>query len=54
MKEVPKMKTITVASVSERLHVNGSLCRRALAVLEKEGHIIPVVKHSSQVIYTRA
>merc|ERR1712110_618459 len=54
MKEVPLFKMVTVSNVSERLKVNGSLARRAIAHLAKEGHIKPIEKHSSQLIYTRA
>merc|ERR1712020_717125 len=53
-KEVPNYKLITPAVVSERLKIRGSLARRALIELESKGLIKNVVKHSSQVIYTRA
>merc|ERR1712018_471446 len=53
-KEVPNYKLITPAVVSERLKLRGSLARRALIELESKGLIKEVVKHSSQVIYTRA
>ena len=54
MKEVPKMKAITIAMVSERLKVSGSLARRALRILEAEGKITPLIKHGDMMIYTRA
>merc|ERR1712062_849966 len=44
----------TPAVVSERLKIRGSLARRALIELKSKGLIKEVVKHSSQVIYTRA
>merc|ERR1712033_25161 len=53
-KEVPNYKLITPAVVSERLKIRGSLARRALIELMGKGLIKQVVKHSSQVIYTRA
>merc|ERR1712029_115554 len=53
MKEVPLYKLITPAVVSERLKIRGSLARKALIDLHKKGLVSQVVKHSSQVIYTR-
>merc|ERR1712215_363837 len=52
-KEVPTYKLITPSIVSERLKVRGSLARKALIELENEGKISCVVRHSSQMIYTR-
>lgn len=52
--EIPHQRYITVATVSDRLKVNGSLARKALSELEKQGVIRPVQKHSSCLIYTRA
>merc|ERR1712224_849181 len=51
--KVPNYKLITPAVVSERLKIRGSLARRALIELKSKGLIKEVVKHSSQVIYTR-
>merc|ERR1739838_433409 len=53
LKEVPSYKLITPAVVSERLKIRGSLARKALIDLHKKGLVRQVVKHSSQVIYTR-
>merc|ERR1712168_302564 len=53
LKEVPTYKLITPSIVSERLKVRGSLARKALIELEKQGKIKEVVRHSSQMIYTR-
>merc|ERR1711923_279812 len=53
LKEAPTYKLITPSIVSERLKVRGSLARKALIQLEKEGKISCVVRHSSQMIYTR-
>ncbi|XP_070534911.1 small ribosomal subunit protein eS25-like [Ptychodera flava] len=52
-KEVPSYKLITPSVVSERLKVRGSLARAALKELLAKGLIKEVVKHHSQVIYTR-
>jgi small subunit ribosomal protein S25e len=54
LKEIPSMKLITPSTVSDRLKIRGSLARRAIKFLEEKGKIIPVVKHHSQTIYTRA
>ena len=52
--EVPKVKLITTATVVERLKVNASLARRAIAELESKGLIKCVTKHQKQLIYTRS
>ncbi|XP_013412317.1 40S ribosomal protein S25-like [Lingula anatina] len=52
-KEVPSYKLITPSVVSERLKIRGSLARAALSELQQKGLIKLVVKHSSQLIYTR-
>merc|ERR1719347_1269682 len=52
--EVPTYKLITPSVVSERLKVRGSLARAGLQELLNKGLIKQVVKHSRQVIYTRA
>ena len=47
-------KLITVAVVSERLKVNGSVARVAIQHLEEKGLIAPVgEKHHACSIYTR-
>merc|ERR1711921_47079 len=53
-KEVPTYKLITPSVVSERLKVRVSLARAALRELQEKGLIRLVVKHSRQLIYTRA
>merc|ERR1712127_1162889 len=53
MKEVPSYKPITPSIVSERMKVRGSLARKALQDLQTKGLIRQVVKHRSQLIYTR-
>merc|ERR1712018_585336 len=52
-KEVPTYKLITPSVVSERLKIRGSLARAALIELCNKGLIKQVVKHRSQLIYTR-
>eukprot|EP01100_Stratorugosa_tubuloviscum_P004825 TRINITY_DN221_c0_g1_i2.p1 TRINITY_DN221_c0_g1~~TRINITY_DN221_c0_g1_i2.p1 ORF type:complete len:194 (-),score=95.58 TRINITY_DN221_c0_g1_i2:190-771(-) len=51
--EVPTYKLITPSVVSERLKLNGSLARRSLRDLERKGLIRAIIKHSTQMIYTR-
>eukprot|EP01061_Rhynchopus_euleeides_P023960 TRINITY_DN3877_c0_g3_i2.p2 TRINITY_DN3877_c0_g3~~TRINITY_DN3877_c0_g3_i2.p2 ORF type:complete len:113 (+),score=53.12 TRINITY_DN3877_c0_g3_i2:51-389(+) len=52
--DVPKFKVISVAVISERLKVNGSLARQALAYLVEKG-LIKNVSFSSKIrVYTRA
>ncbi|KFM75805.1 40S ribosomal protein S25, partial [Stegodyphus mimosarum] len=53
LKEIPSYKLITPSVVSDRLKVRGSLARKALEELQQKGLIKQVVKHHSQVIYTR-
>jgi|EP00669_Euglena_mutabilis_P014068 small subunit ribosomal protein S25e len=52
--EVPKYKVITVAVISDRLKVNGSLARAAIQQLHSEGLIKPVHQHSKCRLFTRA
>ncbi|KAJ9664137.1 40S ribosomal protein S25 [Neophaeococcomyces mojaviensis] len=53
-KDVQSYKLITVAVMVDRLKINGSLARQALADLEDRGVIKRVVSHASGNIYTRA
>ncbi len=46
-------QVITVATLSEKLKVNGSLARRSIDELAKRGLIKCIVRHSSQRLYTR-
>lgn len=48
------MKLITPSVVSERLKVRASLAKQGLRELMAKGHIKCVVKHGSQLVYTRA
>ncbi|CAF9931294.1 MAG: 40S ribosomal protein S25 [Gomphillus americanus] len=52
-KEVQSYRLITVSILVDRLKINGSLARRALADLEEKGTIKKVVGHSKMSIYTR-
>ncbi|ODN78517.1 hypothetical protein L202_04143 [Cryptococcus amylolentus CBS 6039] len=54
VKEVPTYKLISQSVLIDRMKINGSLARRAIAYLEKEGLIKRVVHHNAQLIYTRA
>lgn len=54
LKEVPTYKLISQSILIDRMKINGSLARRAIAYLEKEGLIKRVVHHHAQLIYTRA
>eukprot|EP00798_Chlamydomonas_sp_ICE-L_P002144 gene2144-18193_t len=52
--EVPKYKMISQSVLSDRLRIGGSLARAAIKDLEAKGLIKPLVKHSKQLVYTRA
>merc|ERR1719231_1947160 len=54
MSEVPKMKLITVATMVERLKINGGLARRCLLELADQGLIKPIAVSAEMKIYTRA
>mmetsp|Transcript_17365 Transcript_17365/g.37793 ORF Transcript_17365/g.37793 Transcript_17365/m.37793 type:complete len:98 (-) Transcript_17365:173-466(-) len=54
LNEVPKYKMITTSILCDRLRINGSLARKAIATLMAQGTIRAVTKHSTQSIYTRA
>lgn len=54
LKEVPKMKLITPATVSERLKINNSLARSAIKELVSLGKVKCVSYHRAQGIYTKA
>ncbi|KAK0409370.1 hypothetical protein QR680_004498 [Steinernema hermaphroditum] len=52
-KEVVTYKLITPSVVSERLKVRASLAKQGLDELAAKGLIKPIIKHSSQQVYTR-
>jgi len=51
-KDVQSYRLITVATLVDRLKINGSLARKALADLEENGQIKKVVGHSKLSIYS--
>jgi len=53
-KDVQSYRLVTVATLVDRLKINGSLARRCLADLEEKGQIKKIVGHSKLQIYTRA
>jgi len=53
VKEIPKLKNITVATVSEKLRITGSLAQRFIRKLAKDGHIKKVYDTAGFLLYTR-
>uniref|UniRef100_A0A0B7K4Y5 40S ribosomal protein S25 n=1 Tax=Bionectria ochroleuca TaxID=29856 RepID=A0A0B7K4Y5_BIOOC len=53
-KDVQSYRLVTIATLVDRMKINGSLARQALADLEEKGIIKPVVTHSKMKVYTRA
>ena len=51
-KDVQSYRLITVATLVDRLKINGSLARRCLADLEEKGQIKKIVGHSKLQIYS--
>ena len=51
-KDVQSYRLITVATLVDRLKINGSLARKALGDLEEKGQIKKVVGHSKLSIYS--
>lgn len=51
-KDVLTYRLITTAVLVDRLKINGSLARKALADLEEQGVIKKIVKHSKLSIYS--
>jgi small subunit ribosomal protein S25e len=52
-KDVQSYRLITVAVLVDRMKINGSVARRALADLEEKGQIKKVVGHSKLSIYSK-
>lgn len=52
-KDVQSYRLITVATLVDRLKINGSLARKALSDLEEKGLIKKVVGHSKLVVYSK-
>ena len=53
-KDVQSYRLITVATLVDRLKINGSLARAALRDLEEKGVIKKVVGHSKLAIYSKS
>ncbi|KAK1772771.1 ribosomal protein S25 [Phialemonium atrogriseum] len=53
-KDVQSYRLVTVATLVDRLKINGSLARTCLKDLEEKGQIRQIVGHSKMKIYTRA
>lgn len=53
-KDVQSYRLVTVATLVDRMKINGSLARQALADLEERGVIKPIVTHSKMKIYSTA
>ncbi|KAI1781187.1 ribosomal protein S25 [Hypoxylon cercidicola] len=53
-KDVQSYRLVTVATLVDRLKINGSLARKCIKDLEEKGQIKPIVTHSKMKIYTRA
>ncbi len=51
-KDVQSYRLVTVATLVDRLKVNGSLARKCLKDLEEKGQIKQVVGHSRMKIYS--
>ena len=52
-KDVQSYRLVTVATLVDRLKINGSLARQALKDLEEKGQIKKVVGHSKLSIYSK-
>jgi len=51
-KDVQSYRLVTVATLVDRMKINGSLARQCLRDLEEKGLIKPVVEHSKMKIYS--
>ena len=54
LKEIPRMKTITVATVSEKLRITGSLAHRLIKKMAKEGTLSAVVNTKAFILYRKS
>merc|ERR1712079_578890 len=54
IKEIPRMKTITVATVSEKNRIKGSLAYRLIMKLATEGTLTKVVKKGGFLLYKKS
>ncbi|KAI9726352.1 MAG: 40S ribosomal protein S25 [Chrysothrix sp. TS-e1954] len=53
-KDVQSYRLITVATLVDRMKINGSVARQALHRLEEQGQIKKVVSHARLSVWTRA
>lgn len=51
-KDVQSYRLVTVATLVDRMKINGSLARQCIKDLEEKGMIRPVVEHSKMKIYS--
>lgn len=54
IKEIPRMKAITIATVSEKFRITGSLANRLIMKLAKEGVLSKVVRSKMFVLYRKS
>ena len=54
IKEIPKMKCITVSTVSEKLRITGSLAHRLIRKLHKEGTLKRICDSGGFLLYTKS
>merc|ERR1712129_502522 len=54
IKDIPKMKCITVSTVSEKLRVTGSLAHRLIRKLYKEGTLKRICDSGGFLLYTKS
>eukprot|EP00483_Globobulimina_turgida_P002486 UN02490 len=54
MREIPKMKTVTVSTVSEKLRITGSLAHRLIRKLAKEGTLKRIYDSGGFLLYTKS
>jgi small subunit ribosomal protein S25e len=51
-KDVQSYRLVTVATLVDRMKINGSLARKCIKDLEEKGIIRPIVTHSKMKIYS--
>ena len=54
MKEIPRMKTVTVSAVSEKLRITGSLAHRLIRKLAKDGVLKKIYDSGGFLLYTKS
>ena len=52
-KEIPKLKVVTINTMTEKLKVNGSLARACIRELVSLGHLKPVFTNNRISVWTR-